>query len=127
MNLRSIRFLLLPMLAQAALFARTEDCFQILSMRKASWTSDTVPGDENRYQVVARNTCPYTIDAVYVMVRFTDSASHELSNGLWVLYFMPPGRSWTKKFSVPLKAYGFERVVLRKITTNAEEALRPGP
>jgi hypothetical protein len=92
-------------------------------MQKASLVRDVIPGDEARYQVVAINTCKYTIDAIYVLVGFTDGNYRELSGGLWTLYFMPPGKSWTKKFSIPVKAAGFERVVLRKITTNAEEAL----
>ena len=92
-------------------------------MRKATLTRGTIPGDEARYQVVATNTCRYTIDAIYVLVGFADRNRRVLSGGLWTLYFMPSGKSWTKKFSIPTKAAGFERVFLRKVTTNADEAL----
>ena len=103
--------------------ARPEDCFKVRSMVKADRTADAVDGDEGRYQVVATNACGFTLDAIYVLVRFTDRRERVLSGGLWILYAMPPGQTWVKKFSVPLQAAGFERVVLRKITTNAEEAL----
>ena len=101
----------------------TEDCFKVHSMLKADRTADVIPGDERRYQVIATNACAYTIEAIYVLVRFTDQAQRVLSGGLWTLYAMPAGKTWTKKFSIPLKAAGFENVILGKITTNAEEAL----
>ena len=121
------RFLLLLTCLAATVSAaprpRPEDCFKVRSMRKATLVRDRVPGDEERYQVVASNTCNYTIDAIYVLVGFTDGNRRMLSGGLWTLYFMPSGKRWTKKFSIPTKAAGLEGVFLRKITTNAEEAL----
>jgi hypothetical protein len=92
---------------------QVSDCFKVHSMIRA---------DEEHYWTTWTNTCPYTIDSVYVMVRFADHAARELAEGVWSLHFIEPGAHRTMRFSAPGKLSDFASVRQHKITANIEEA-----
>lgn len=89
------------------------DCFKVHSMIRA---------DEEHYWTTWTNTCPYTIDSVYVMVRFSDYAAREVADGVWSLHFIEPGAHRTMRFSAPGKLADFAAVRQQKITADIEEA-----
>lgn len=89
------------------------DCFKVHSMIRA---------DEEHYWTTWTNTCPYTIDAVYVMVRFSDRAARDVAEGVWSLHFVEPGAHRTMRFSAPGKLSDFASVHQQKITADIEEA-----
>ncbi len=110
--------LLLPLFLFATPQAQTEDvshCFVVRQMVKS---------DELRYYVDAVSKCSREYDAVYVLVTFLDGKGNRLDDGVWAIYWCRPGRREIQEFGIPTKAIGFERVVLRKITLDSEEALR---
>src|SRR5580693_9340260 len=80
--------------------------------------------DEAHYWADWKNTCPFIIDQVYVMVRFEDRARKILGSGVWPMYFILPGVQRVTRFSVPVGVDGFRFVTVRLITTNSAEALR---
>lgn len=90
-------------------------CFIVHGMSK---------NDDVRYLVDAVSRCAQEYDAVYVMVSFLDGAGRFLGNGVWPVYWCRPGRREFHEFSVPRTATGYERVVLRRITTDFREALQ---
>lgn len=97
---------------------RTENianCFVVNQMSKS---------EDARYFVNAVSRCHREYDAVYVMVSFLDATGNRLGDGVWAIYWCRPGRREVHEFGIPHKAQGFERVVLRGITTDAELALR---
>lgn len=83
--------------------------------------------DSTHYWADWTNTCPYTIDAVYVMVGFRDQSLHEMGNGVWPMYFVEPGVHRVTRFSAPVA--DFETVHVHAITTDSALALKgdPGP
>ena len=89
------------------------ECFKVRELLRA---------DEAHYWATWTNTCPYTIDAVYVTVRFVDQSSKELADGVWSLHFVPPGAHRTVRFSAPGKLADFVSVHEKKITADIEEA-----
>lgn len=89
------------------------ECFKVRELLRA---------DEAHYWATWTNTCPYTIDAVYVTVRFADRSSRELADGIWSLHFVPPGAHRTVRFSAPGKLADFASVHQKKITADIEEA-----
>ena len=89
------------------------ECFKVRELLRA---------DEAHYWATWTNTCPYTIDAVYVTVRFADRSSKELADGVWSLHFVPPGAHRTVRFSAPGKLADFASVHEKKITADIEEA-----
>lgn len=91
------------------------DCFKVRRLLKT---------DETHYWADWTNTCPYTIDSVYVMVRFLDRSLNRLSDGVWPMYFILPGVHRVTRFSIPAAAEGFEFIRVNQITTNWVEALR---
>lgn len=98
--------------------ARAEDvskCFIVHEMSK---------NDDVRYLVDAVSRCAQEYDAVYVMVSFFDGAGRYLSDGVWPVYWCRPGRREYHEFSVPRGAAGYQRVVLRRITTDFTETMR---
>ena len=97
---------------------RISACFKIHAMIRA---------DAEHYWANWTNSCPYTIDAVYVMVGFLDESRRWLGNGVWAMYFITPGTSRIVRFSMPAEVPDFFSVKLVKITTNSEEALRSSP
>jgi hypothetical protein len=91
------------------------DCFKVHRLLKT---------DDTHYWADWTNACPFTIDQVYVMVRFLDRSSKTLGNGVWPMYFILPGVHRVTRFSVPVGVDGFEFIRVRLITTNSVEALR---
>ena len=91
------------------------DCFKVHRLLKT---------DAVHYWADWTNTCPYTIDSVYVMVHFLDGSRKVLGEGVWPMYFILPGVHRVTRFSIPAAAAGFEFIRVRRITTNSEEALR---
>ena len=94
---------------------KVSDCFKVHALVKM---------DEEHYWADWTNRCPYTIDSVYVMVRFADKARSYLTNGVWAMYFVTPGTHRVTRFTAPLTTPEFESVSIRKITTDWAEALR---
>lgn len=94
---------------------KVSDCFKVNSMFKI---------DEEHYWADWTNQCPYTIDAVYVLVAFASKFSNHLGDGVWPMYFVTPGTHRLTRFSIPATVLGFESINIRKITTNSVEALR---
>jgi hypothetical protein len=90
-------------------------CFKVRRLLKT---------DDTHYWADWKNTCPFTIDQVYVMVRFQDRSRKTLDNGVWPMYFILPGVHRVTRFSIPAGAVGFEFIRVRRITTDFLEALR---
>jgi hypothetical protein len=91
------------------------DCFKVHRLLKT---------DDAHYWADWTNTCPYTIDAVYVMVHFFDHSLKQLGDGVWPMYFVRPGVHRVTRFSIPAEAAGFEFIRVKEITTNWAKALR---
>ena len=92
--------------------AAASNCFRVNRLLKS---------DDVHYWAEWTNACPYTIDAVYVLVRFLDNGRNELANGVWPMYFVRPGVHNVNRFSAPVG--GFSTVALHRITTDFAEAL----
>jgi hypothetical protein len=92
---------------------RVSECFKVHELLRA---------DEEHYWATWTNACPYTIDAVYVLVRFADRSSRDLADGVWSLHFIPPGTHRTMRFSAPGKLADFASVHQQKITADMGEA-----
>jgi hypothetical protein len=92
---------------------KVSDCFKVHELLRA---------DEEHYWATWTNGCPYTIDAVYVMVRFADRSAKDLADGVWALHFIAPGAHRTMRFSAPGKLSDFASVHQRKITGDIGEA-----
>ena len=107
---------LLPKQAVAS-ETRLESVSQCFSVRQMTKSEDV------RYFVDATSHCSREYDAVYVQVSFLDGAGKRLEDGVWAIYWCRPGRREIHEFGVPKGAAGFERVVLRRITTDFAEAL----
>jgi hypothetical protein len=90
------------------------ECFKVHTLLKT---------DDAHYWADWTNACPFTIDQVYVMVRFVDGSRKTLGEGVWPMYFVLPGMHRVTRFSVPVGVDGFEFVNVRRITTNSAEAL----
>ena len=91
------------------------DCFKVHSLTRM---------DDEHYWANWTNACPYTIDSVYVMIGFADKSRKLLGEGVWGLHFITQGMHRVIRFSTPSRVDGFEFVSVRKITTDAAEALR---
>jgi hypothetical protein len=90
-------------------------CFKVRRLLKT---------DDAHYWADWKNTCPFTIDQVYVMVRFQDRFRKTISDGVWPMYFVLPGVHRVTRFSIPAEAVGFEFIRVKRITINTLEALR---
>jgi hypothetical protein len=90
------------------------ECFKVHRLLKT---------DETHYWADWTNTCPYTIESVYVMVGFVNGVSQYLGEGVWPMYFVLPGMHRVTRFSVPKGVDGFESIIVRRITTSSKEAL----
>jgi hypothetical protein len=99
----------------AAETPKVSECFKVNSLIKT---------DEVHYWADWTNACPYTIDAVYVLVGFASKLSIHLGDGVWPMYFVTPGAHRLTRFAIPATVLGFESVNVRKITTDSVEALR---
>src|ERR1700722_3634712 len=67
-------------------------CFKVRRLLKT---------DEAHYWADWTNACPFTIDQVYVMVRFQDGSRKTIGNGVWPMYFILPGAHRVTRFSIP--------------------------
>lgn len=92
---------------------QVSQCFKVRELLRA---------DEAHYWATWTNACPYTIDSVYVMVKFADRAAKEVAEGVWSLHFIPPGAHRTTRFSAPGKVADFTSVRQKKITGDIYEA-----
>ena len=92
-----------------------EQCFKVHALVKA---------DDTHYWADWTNSCPYTLDSVYVMVRFAGLSRGHLEPGVWPMYFVTPGTHRVTRFDVPRAASGFRSARVYKITTDSNEALR---
>lgn len=90
-------------------------CFKIHRMLRA---------DEAHYWADWSNACPFTIEAVYVLVGFADHSRKELGNGVWPMYFIQPGVHRVTRFSAPAGVADFETVHLHRITTDSADAFK---
>ena len=106
--------LLLAVAAPAAEIPAVTECFKIQSLTKT---------DDEHYWADWANTCPYTIDTVYVKIGFLDKFRKPLGNGVWGLHFILRGAHRVTRFSTPSGVAGFEFVNVRKVTTDSDEAL----
>ncbi len=89
------------------------DCFKVHELLRA---------DEEHYWATWTNACPYTIDSVYVLVKFADRSAKEVADGVWSLHFIAPGAHRTMRFSSPGRLADFASVHQRKITGDVYEA-----
>ena len=94
---------------------KVSECFKVNALIKT---------DEVHYWAEWTNSCPYTIDSVYVLVGFVNSSKTYLGNGVWPMYFVTPGMHRVTRFTIPAAVLGFESINVRKITTDSVEALR---
>jgi tetratricopeptide (TPR) repeat protein len=97
---------------------KVAQCFKVYDLLKM---------DEDHYWANWANACPYTIDSVYVMVRFSDRSRTRLGNGVWALHFVTPGTHQVTRFTAPRGVPYFDFVQLHKITTDSLEALLGEP
>jgi hypothetical protein len=112
---RLLTLLVLGIPALAVEKPKVSECFKIHSLTRM---------DAEHYWANWTNTCPYTIDSVYVMIGFADGSHKPLGAGVWGLHFVTQGAHRVIRFSTPSQADGFQFVSIRKITTDADEALR---
>lgn len=112
---RLLVVLILGIPALAGEQPKVSECFKVHSLTRM---------DDEHYWANWTNACPYTIDSVYVMIGFADKFRKPLGAGVWGLHFITQGAHRVIRFSTPWLADGFEFVNVRKITTDAEEALR---
>ena len=110
------RLLLLVLLGGSAFGAepKVSDCFKVNALLKM---------DGDHYWADWKNACPYTIDSVYVAVEFADRMGRSVGNGLWALHLVGPGLARVIRLSTPPTSAAFERISVRKITTDLEQAL----
>ena len=116
-----MKLLVLGLTAASLAFAespKVSDCFKVHSMIRA---------DEEHYWTTWTNACPYTVDSVYVMVKFADQASREVADGVWSLHFIAPGAHRTMRFSAPGKISDFTSVRTHRITSDLGEAFGRDP
>ena len=93
--------------------ANVSQCFKVHELLRA---------DEAHYWATWTNTCAYTIDSVYVLVKFADRSAKDVADGVWSLHFIAPGAHRTMRFSAPGKLADFASVRQHKITGDIYEA-----
>jgi hypothetical protein len=93
--------------------ANVSQCFKVHELLRA---------DEEHYWATWTNACPYTIDSVYVMVKFVDHSAKEVADGVWSLHFITPGAHRTMRFNAPGQLSDFASVRQSKITADIYEA-----
>src|SRR5580658_9613664 len=92
---------------------KVSECFKVHELLRA---------DEEHYWATWTNTCPYTIDSVYVLVKFMDRSAKDVADGVWSLHFIAPGAHRTMRFSAPGRLADFASVRQSKITSDMYEA-----
>jgi len=105
--------LLAPGIVRAA-DPKVAECFKVNALLKM---------DGDYYWADWRNSCPYTIDSVYVAVEFADHLGKRVGEGLMALHLVMPGLQRVIRLSTPPTSASFERIVVRKITTDLEQAM----
>jgi len=105
--------LLAPGMALAA-DPSVAQCFKVNALLKM---------DGDHYWADWKNSCPYTIDSVYVAVEFADRLGNHVGNGLWALHLVGPGLARVIRLSAPATTAAFERITVSRITTDLEQAL----
>jgi hypothetical protein len=108
-----LTFAAIALAQHPGLHPKISECFKVHELLRA---------DEEHYWATWTNACPYTIDSVYVTVRFADRSSRELADGVWSLHFIPPGTHRTMRFSAPGRIADFASVHQKKITADMGEA-----
>ncbi len=111
----ALLFTLLSVGAFAGEKPAVSQCFKVHSLTRT---------DGDHYWADWTNSCPYTIDSVYVMIGFWDKFHKRLGDGVWGLHFITQGAHRVTRFSVPSGVNGFEFLDIRKVTTDFTEALR---
>lgn len=111
-------WLAISVAAAASAQPQIAQCFKVYDLLKM---------DQDHYWANWANSCPYTIDSVYVMVRFSDRSRTRLGNGVWALHFVTPGTHQVTRFTAPRSVPDFDFVQLHKITTDSLEALLDEP
>ncbi len=106
------------MAAAASAQPKIAQCFKVYNLIKM---------DEDHYWADWANGCPYTIDSVYVMVRFSDRSRTRLGNGVWALHFVTPGTHQVMRLTAPRSVPDFDFVQVHKITADSLEALLDEP
>jgi hypothetical protein len=112
-----IRLFVLAIFAYGSAFAAepgVAQCFKVNALLKM---------DGDHYWADWKNSCPYTIDSVYVAVEFADSLGNRVGNGLWALHLVIPGLARVIRLSAPPTSATFERIRVSRITTDLEQAL----
>ncbi len=89
-------------------------CFKVKALLKM---------DSDHYWADWKNSCPYTIDSVYIAVEFADSLGNRVGNGLWALHLVGPGLARVIRLSAPATSAAFEKIRVSTITTDLEQAL----
>lgn len=105
--------ILAPVLASAA-DPKVAECFKVNALLKM---------DGDHYWADWTNSCPYTIDSVYIAVEFADRLGRGVGKGLWALHLVEAGSQRVIRLSSPVTSADFERIWVRKITTDLEKAL----
>ena len=112
------RLLLLGVIASgmglAADHPKVSECFKVNALLKM---------DGDHYWADWKNSCPYTIDSVYVAVEFADQFGQRVGNGMWALHLVMPGLARVIRLSAPATSAEFARIKVRQITTDLEQAL----
>lgn len=97
---------------------KVPECFKVHSLIRM---------DEDHYWANWTNACPYTIDSVYIMVKFAGPSREGLGDGVWALHFVTPGTHQVTRFTSPRNIPDFDSVYVSKITTDWVEALHLEP
>lgn len=113
--MKTLILVLFSAVAIAADKPQAWECFKVDSLTRI---------DDLHYQADAVNSCPYTIDHVYVLVKFFDKAWNRIGVDHFSAHFVAPGERIKHVF--PISGYAVRRfryVGVRRITTDALEAL----
>jgi tetratricopeptide (TPR) repeat protein len=113
--LKTLLLLILPLAAfGASRQPAVPECFKVHSLIKM---------DGEHYWADWSNACPFTIDSVYVIVKFAGRQVSGVIDGVWALHFVTPGTHRVTRFNTPGSLGDFDTVQVRKITVDSEEAL----
>lgn len=80
--------------------------------------------DGDHYWADWTNSCPYTIDSVYVMVKFSNKSRQKVGDGVWALHFITPGARRVTRLNTPRDVSDYQFVHVKKVTPDFKEALR---
>lgn len=104
---------LAPLICSAADTSRVSACFQVNALVRA---------DEDHYWADWKNSCPFTIDRVYVMVEFFQQG-RKIGQGVWPSYFVTSGQARVVRFSSPIHLPSNSSITVFRITTDSSVAL----